>query len=284
MLKGLQLVAGGEAVGVDLIRMVRDELGGLGVVRADCMKTKTGELVTPGVVRQIVDEIHGAELQPLITVYDAAQLAELEDGSAWVEGRNEPDINHPAGHADRLAYEPAAYVDAMLGLAEAAGARRLPFYGGAIANFNRHSLAWLERAAPHTWPVGVGVSAHWYPHGPRIMDPHPGFSSRDHEVQTFLGLIGDRDFLISETGITLAPRRVTRSVFGFEVPIGYASWSEDEQRAGASATWPFWERWRARAVVWYQINDGPNPTVEERYGLRRFDGSFRPLAATFREF
>ncbi len=160
--------------------------------------------------------------------------------------------------------------------------RGLHVWAGVISNLNTRGVQWLREADPSTWPDGVGVSLHWYPHGSGPAVPHPGFRSRQAEVDALTAIVAGRPWAVTEFGYHTARRRVTRTVWGFEVPVGYATWTDDEVAAHAAYEWQFWEAQGAVAAFWFQLNDGPTDHFEHKFGIRRVDGSWKPVAHTFR--
>lgn len=178
-------------------------------------------------------------LLPLLVIDSLDQLRLLPVGT-HVEWRNEPDLNGP---------DPATYLVELLAAAKWCLDHGLHLWGGSISNFNDRGFTFLDAIRPKTWPAGVHVSAHWYPHGSNPWVPHPGFSNRDAEVNRFLDTIGTRYWGISEFGYHTG----TRLLYGF-LPTW---WSDEEVKVYTAWEWAFWKRMGARFAVAYQVNDGP---------------------------
>ncbi|MGE0460888.1 MAG: hypothetical protein AB7Q16_05925 [Vicinamibacterales bacterium] len=280
MIRGLQAVFHGQPLGLDLLAELRAM--GVEAIRADCQKLDDGHtLVTPERTAEVVREVTAAGLFCLATVYDPSQVALLQPGD-HVEFRGEPDIGHPGTYADTQPIPPDEYRRLLLEFHAAATARGLHVWAGVISNLNTRGLEWLANARPDLWPADVGVAIHWYPHGDGPHVPHPGFRSRDHEVDVFQRVIGARPWIVSEFGYHTARRRVTRRIWGFDIPVGYTRWTDGEVARHVSVEWAFWERRGAVGAALFQLNDGPLDTMEHRFGIRRVDGGWKPVADTFR--
>lgn len=211
----------------------------------------------------LVREATTAGLIPFSIVRDATQMDGVHEGmGVHVEIRSEPDI-WPDGispHDYRMKIE-AAYA--------AAKERGLQLWAGTVSNLNERGLHYLEQLHPRDWPEDLPVSVHWYPHGGPTT-PHPGFRSRDAEVETLVSIIGERAWGVSEFGyhtgrrwcLGVIPRR----------------WTDDEVARFTEFEFKFWRRHGARFAVLYQWNDGYTDDALGRYGIRRTDGTLKPVA------
>lgn len=266
MIRGLQ--AGfGELLGPATLAAVK----GLGVqlVRLDCQH------VAPIATRLLVLEALDAGLVPYPIIRDVAQLEHLPAGTN-VELRNEPDLNGPS---------PAVYEALVREMAVECTRLGLHLWAGCVSNLNERGLRYLREAKASTWPDGVNVSCHWYPHGSSNRTPHPGFDSRQHEVEELKKLIGTRAWGVSEFGFHQAGR--SRSWIDRLLRIPATPWTDEQVAEMVALEWDFWERVGAVGAVLYQINDGPTstsakPAAIDTFGIRRLDGSFKPVANTFR--
>lgn len=266
MIRGLQ--AGfGELLGAPTLTALR-ELG-VQLVRLDCQASSP--MSTGLLVREVLD----AGLVPYPIVREAAQLAYLPAGTN-VELMNEPDLNGP---------RPADYEAAVQHVSRHAEGAGLRLWAGCVSNLNQRGFRYLRDAGVERWPSSVCVSVHWYPHGDSNAIPHPGYSSRDHEVAVLRALIGDRPWGVSEFGF----HTVARKVSWIERLLGTrgTAWTDDQVAEMVAEEWAFWAAAGATGAVLYQINDGPSadsakPAALDTFGIRRLDGSWKPVAATFR--
>jgi len=266
LVRGLQ--AGfGELLGASTLLVLRER--GVQLVRLDCQASSP--MATGALVREVLD----AGMVPYPIVREAAQLVDLPAGT-HVELMNEPDLNGPKA-AD---YEAA--VHHVSRHAEGAG---LHLWAGCVSNLNQRGLRYLRDAHVERWPASVRVSVHRYPNGDSPMTPHSGFRSREDEVEILLDLIGDREWGVSEFGYHTAPRPVSwlERLFGRRP----RSWNDADVAAHVAWEWAFWEAHGATGAVLYQVNDGPSagsarPAALDTFGIRRLDGSWKPVAATFR--
>lgn len=189
-------------------------------------------------------------LTPLVIVSDLTRLAEIPAGT-MVEWTNEPDGD----------IAPRRYRSLLDEACRVAMEHGLELWAPAISNLDEDSLKWLNdvRDAGGGWPDGLkGISAHSY--GPF---PHRGFRTREGEVKWLIAACVGLPWIITECG--------EASCEGV---------SEQEQADFARAEWAFWIAQGAQAVYWFQLNDGPHDVREHRYGIRRFDGSWKPVAET----
>jgi hypothetical protein len=254
-LLGAQTLADLRAIGVQLVRL-------------DCQKA------SPKGTEVLVREVLDAGMVPYPIIRDAAQLHYLPPGLN-VELMNEPDLNGPT---------PVEYERAVLSMAEHAEDVGVRLWAGCISNLNQRGLRYLRAAGVKRWPDRVAVSVHWYPHGDSNRNAHPGFISRDHEVAELRALIGDRPWGVSEFGFHTTARKV--SWLDRWIGVSGAAWTDAQVAAMVAGEWAFWEEAGAVGAVLYQVNDGPSagsakPAALDTFGIRRLDGSWKPVAATF---
>jgi hypothetical protein len=239
---------------------------GVQLVRLDCQH------VSPVTAGALVQEVIDAGLVPYPIVREAAQLQYLPAGLN-VEWMNEPDLNGPA---------PAAYERAVHSVARLAEDGHLHLWAGGVSNLNARGFRYLRDAGVQQWPASVAVSVHRYPHGDHPTTPHGGFTSREHEVETLRALIGSRPWGVSEFGYHTANR-----AGWLDRLLGRRrQWTDDQVAAHVAWEWAFWARMGAAGAVLYQITDGDSagtatPQAIDTYGIRRLDGTWKPVAATF---
>jgi hypothetical protein len=243
MLKGLQTHFNAP-VDTGLLR----ELAARGVqmCRMDCQHVDGQPL------SQMVDDVISCGLAPLIVLDNERQLASLPAG-VYAELLNEPDI---AGMPT------AEYKSRLAVFADAALARGITPCGPVISNMNQRAFKYLDGVV--TLPAGVLCSVHRYPPGTSWPEPHTGFSRREGEVERLRTTVGStRPFGISE--------------------FGYNSHDQSDEQAlqNIRGEFAFWEKQGAAYACLYQLNDGVEDTVMNRYGVRRADGSWKPQIEAF---
>jgi len=200
-------------------------------------------------------------------VVEAAHAAGLQQYS--LEVGNEPDIAHD-GYASR----PQDFAEAIRQVH--AVVRPLGFTGdlitGGISNLNERGLEYLHStlAAPSV-PADVVVGFHRYPEagrGPQA--PHPGFESREEEFEALAGLVGGRRVACTEFGYHTAEDRMG--------VLGSRRRSETEVAEAVQWDLDFYGQRGVLLAALYQLNDGTHDIAEERYGVRRLDGTLKPVA------
>jgi hypothetical protein len=210
----------------------------------------------------MIDEAEAAGLRPLVIVRDGVQLEQLPDGID-VELKNEPDLNGPT---------PAVYAQFVSEAAKIAHRGRQTLWVGAVSNLNRRGLEYLKNLGE--LPADVGVSVHRYGDG-TFENPHDGFPSRDAEVAALRAIIGDRPFGVSEFGYP--KHRYGWGPFSGQITPEHAALFIRQEIA-------FWRRHGAAWSIVYQLNDGPTDSRADRYGIRAFDGTWRPAARVLMTF
>ena len=257
----------GEPIGHDLLVELRDRFGIRGI-RQDLQGVHDQALG-----EALIQEILDADLGVLAILSNLTQVAWLSQG-CHAEWRNERDGDQaPADYAD----------EARLFVAECHRWGVLPWVG-AISNIDKDSLRWLELVLM-TLPTSLppfGVSVHHYAHGSRIWDPHPGFSSVEAQVWELQRLAGGRPIFVTEMGFSTAPRNpVGKWAWLLRLLGKKEQWSDQQVAQFLHERWGFWESYAVAACT-YQLNDGPNPNAaDDRYGIRRLDGRWKPSAQTF---
>lgn len=266
MIRGIQ--AGfGELLGAPTLTALRER--GVQLVRLDCQASSP--MSTGLLVREVLD----AGLVPYPIIREAAQLAYLPAGTN-VELMNEPDLNGPS---------PADYEAAVQHVSRHAAGAGLRLWAGCVSNLNQRGFRYLREAGVERWPAEVCVSVHRYPNGHSPVTPHSGFRSREDEVDVLLNLIGDRPWGVSEFGFHQAARKL--SWLDRLLGVSGRAWTDDQVAAMVAEEWAFWEGAGATGAVLYQINDGPSagsakPAALDTFGIRRLDGSWKPVADAFR--
>jgi hypothetical protein len=183
-----------------------------------------------------------------------------------IEIGNEPDIAHPD-----YANHPEDFAEAVRECHFAARVAdfRGPVISGGIANLNDRGFRYLRRMlACDALPLDdLVIGFHRYPEANRgPFAPHDRYTSRADEWDTFAGLVGDRPVACTE--------------FGYQTADVL-----DDAEVAAAVLWDldFYEARGVQLAVVYQLTDGPTDTWIDRYGVRRSDGSWKPVAEAVRD-
>lgn len=229
------------------------------------------EQLTRGMIGETLD----ADLEPYVVVRDAAQLQWVPRGTGTkVELKNEPDLEGP---------DAATYRTLLVEFAHRASDYGQQPHAAAISNLNRRGFAYQGDLGE--MPANVHGSFHWYAHGGDPRTPHPGSSSREAEVNTWLALIGGgRPWGVSEGGFHTAQRkRFTDWRKNFPL---YDRWTNLDVAAHVESEIAFWTRMGAEFWLQFQLSDGPEDIPEHRYGIRSgafhedgtVDWTYKPVA------
>jgi hypothetical protein len=222
----------------------------------------------------LVQEVLDVGLVPLVIFQKLEQLQYLPRGT-HVELWNEPNLyDHAPGEPN--VKDPAVYRALVFQAHTECERLGLHLWAGSVSNFNQDGLTYLKALDPMTWPAPIGVSMHWYPHK-FWKFPHPGFWTREAELQTFKTIIGLRHWGMSE--------------FGFhtnaQIDLGFWrwGWSDYDVARFTADEWPFWERHGAYYAVGYQLNDGTDGQMLYGYRATYAPGSpWKLVASTVREY
>lgn len=224
----------------------------------------------------VVEAVRASGFQALVIVRDAGQVRELGSllAGADVELWNEPDgaVDGKIAPSDY-----AARVPDFVAAATEVGAT--PWIA-AVSNLHRAGLAWLKQMFASLPPgIDCGVTIHRYPAGRSWDTPHEGFGSRDEEIAALREIIGGRRWACSEFGYHTASQIRTR-LLPRNFPGNEWRWTDEEAATHVRQEWRFWAEHGAEFAVLYQIIDGQTDTREDRFGIRRLDGSYKPVADT----
>jgi hypothetical protein len=156
-----------------------------------------------------------------------------------------------------------------------------PVVSGGIANLSRANLTYLERMLNQGLPADVIIGFHRYPKGLKPQNPQDGFSSRDAEWQELSRLANGRAVACTEMGHHTAPRKY--KLWGF-IPMTKRV-SDDEVAEHVVFDLDYFRSRGCLLTAVYQLNDGPSDDIHhDRYGIRRQDGTWKPVAAAIRAF
>lgn len=138
---------------------------------------------------------------------------------------------------------------------------------GGVTNLSKTALDWLGRAAPDI-PADVVIGYHSYRDDPAR--PKEGFRSRVEEFDRLREIAMGREVWCTECGYHTARRKAC---------IGTRRGLSDEQVAEYVRSEISLHRTAgAGAFVLYQLNDGPSNEAIDRYGIRRRDGTLKPVS------
>lgn len=259
MLRGLQ--AGfGEPLGTPLLMALADR--GVALLRLDLQT-----VLDPARAALLVAEVQTVGLRPLLIIRPE-QAGWLPIAPALdVEILNEPDL---AG------WSPSGYANVVTSAVRVLAPEHR-IWAGSLSNCSKRSLGWLAQVLPQL-PACVGVTVHRYPkNGGRPSDGQEGFKNRLDELAAVRRIVGARPWGCTEFGYHTGPQQT-----GWWLWRKRWRWTEEQVAGFTAMEWQFWEQAGAAFAVWYQLNDGRTSDPVDLFGLRRLDGSWKPVAATFR--
>lgn len=197
---------------------------------------------------------------------DVAQRAALEVG-------NEEDLSGKRWKDDP--HEWGKLVQDVVSIARDHTGGALRVVSGGISSLSRTATAWLEKSRVRDLDVIVGY--HQYRSTPPGQ-PLDGYTSRLHEF-THLELVsGGRPIWCTESGWHTAPRK--EGCWPFTRRWAYTDHQVEEF---LSSEITYNESAGADVFVVYQLNDGPDPrNDQDRFGIRRADGTLKPQASVAR--
>lgn len=120
-------------------------------------------------------------------------------------------------------------------------------------------------------PADVVVGFHRYPESGRgAAVPHKGFSSRDSEYKALERVCGNRPVACTEFGYHTAEDRVG----------AFCHRRRSDAEVADSVRWDldFFSQRDVLLAALFQLRDGARDVAEERYGIRRVDGTLKPVA------
>lgn len=212
---------------------------GFKIARIDAQKSSILETLA------MIQEAQQAGLRPLVIVRGPLQLAQLPPDLDY-ELLNEPDVQGMG---------PEEYGSLVRVASLTALENHQTLWVGSISNLNVSGLAYLK--ALGALPDNVKVSVHRYGHGD-FLSPHTGFQTRGEEVGALKAIIGTREWAVTE--------------FGYSDTLA----SPEQNAIYITQELNFWEQVGARFAIIYQLNDGPSKAQGDHYGLRFFDGTWKP--------
>ena len=278
---------GGIPIDTELLSVLRD----LGVQALRCDVPADGDLA-PHVLPYV-----GSGIRPLFLLHNPARhqpladiaLVELGHDGYDLEVFNEPSgVRGPqTGPSDMVTFED--YLEGILAVHHDARARGFfgAIYAGAPGNIGPEWWPWLERTMLMT-PGDVDLAFHRYSYKTQDdrLRPWPPFASRVEELDALVRIAGaTRRIACTEYGYHTAPEHVGFLDAIKQGRLPYTTQLTDEQVLNnLVADLRLYDAGLVTDAFLYNINDGPNNTAGERWGIRRFDGSFKPAARCFAEW
>jgi hypothetical protein len=171
-----------------------------------------------------------------------------------IKNRNIEWCNEPDG--DIL---PQHYWETFMDAYEICKTNNNRLHGPAISNLDRDSLNWLSAFVGIGIPRDVVITYHHYTPGIYFWQAHKGFSSRQEEMDRLKAIVGNRRIACSESG--------------------YNDEEENRQAENIIKEIEFAELNKLEFWTYYQINS--DPTSGDNFGVRRDDGSWKPVINSF---
>lgn len=210
----------------------------------------------------------------------ANELGLVDSNRFAIEVGNEPDNSHADYQKDpalfaRLVRESAAAVWGAV-----PGATVL---SGGVMNTHPKALDYLRDASRSGFPEGCHIGYHSYHTTTAPETAHPGFRTRGDEFRRLKEIVADRPMWCTEVGwhtySSQIPSKWLPKQFWSTVQFNdaqVADYTERELRLHHEAG--------AACAAVFQINDHePASSYEHRHGVRRLDGSAKPVAERIRQ-
>jgi hypothetical protein len=210
----------------------------------------------------------------------ADQVGLVSAGRFAIEIGNEPDNSLAAYQQD-----PALFARLVRRSAEdiwAVVPQAIVISGG-VMNTTMKGLDYLRRASQAGFPDGCRIGYHCYHTTSTPDTPHDGFSSRQGEFDRLADIVSGRPMWCTEVGWHTFPSRIPGRFFPFRPPRTVqfnddqvADFTERELRLHHIAG--------AVCAAVFQLNDqDPPSSFEHRHGIRRTDGTAKPVATRLRD-
>lgn len=153
---------------------------------------------------------------------------------------------------------------------------------GGVMNTHEKALEYLEDASRAGFPDGCHIGYHSYHTTTSPEKAHPGFRTRAHEFYRLREIVAGRPMWCTEVGwhtypsqvpAKLLPKRFWQTVHFNDDQV--ADFTEQELRLHRDAG--------AVCCAVFQLNDhDPASSYEHRHGVRRLDGTAKPVAHRIR--
>lgn len=255
---GLQTTFG-SAIGVDLMKQVREQ--GFTIGRIDCDVPGTNTSLGDEGIKVLQQEALDANVQPVMTIRRPSALRVIAGTGALAEFGNEPDLDGwPT---------PDSYWTSCKEFMRLCLELEVRGYVSAISNLNDRGFDFLKRIDWKTIDPRVCVSFHRYPEtGKGPTAPHDGFASREAEMNELRRIVGNRPLALTEFGYHQGAKN------------GYTTAQVEEY-----VVWEkkFADQQGVDFAIAFQIHDGlaGDTSQDSNYGFRNRDGSWKPRARIF---
>ena len=239
---------------------IAHEVAGLREHRYTQVRQDLQFITDPRTVAMLRSDVQNSRIRPLWIIREP-QAGLMLTGDR-VELCNEPNLN---------GYTPEVYAALWNRTAPALLSRKVVVFAGSISNLDQHGLHWLRRAWRCMSPKPTHVSVHRYPENRGFLQPHKGFVTREEEVDALRQIVGNATIAVTEFGYHTG-RRTWRGFWPLR------PWSDTNVMGFALQEWQFWSDMGVESAYIYQLNDGPTNSAINRYGVRRLDGLWKPVA------
>jgi hypothetical protein len=234
---------------------------GFGMVRLDMQN-----VLSPALFRTLVAEVTNAGMTPLC-ILSPERMGVIPDNLTGldIEVLNEPDLQ---------GLTPLRYVENVRAVqAYAAGRHRI--WAGGVSNLTTRKVKWLREVVMRLSPE-VGVTVHRYPkNGEPPRTAQDGFRTREEEMAAVRSIVGTRPWGCSECGYHTGPQSK-----GWWFWRRTWRWTDAQIGVFGLEEMRYWRNAGAAFAVWYQLNDGTSADPIDRFGIRRLDGGWKPVART----
>jgi hypothetical protein len=202
----------------------------------------------------------------------ARDVIGIEPARLAVEIGNEPDLA-----IDQYKRDPGEFARLVTACAAAIWqvVPSMSVLCGGVSNTHKDGLQYLERASRAGFPDGCQIGYHSYHTTVTPLTPHSGFRSRQEEFDQLNAICAGRPKWCTEVGWHTFPSDVRSGISRRRVQFNdeqVADFTEQELRLHRAAG--------SICAALFQLNDGePALSHEHRYGMRRVDGTPKPVAA-----
>lgn len=224
-------------------------------------------------------QIHTREAIEFVDLV-AGKLSELDlRKRTWLEVGNEPDIT------DQFSEDPDAFA-AYYSMLSTKAVQICPELErrcvvGGVSNLRKKGGFKYLRKLLEDGKVNSNAVVGLHPYRPEAAawDPFDDWARLNDAVWELRQRLDGRRFTVTEMGWHTAEQR-RRKLFGRGDAF---RWTDGDVRNFYLWERDFWLKEGAPTFTWYQLNDGPEDTSEQRFGIRFADGTWKPVADAVKE-